>query len=136
MESGSELLYDWRFTSNQFLAPSSVRLTTSNCFQLNPCGRSVYVTSTLTREWVCCLQLLLTLASAVILGSESRGSHDHILLSNLENQVPVFVSPRNRVAQLYPPGTGFPFRRPRLAGLRWRYSKPPPHGFKDRISSS
>jgi hypothetical protein len=28
-----------------------------------------------------------------------------------------------------PPGTGFPFRRLlRLAGLRWRYSIPPPHG--------
>jgi hypothetical protein len=27
------------------------------------------------------------------------------------------------------PGTGFPFRRHlRLAGLRWRYSNPPPHG--------
>jgi hypothetical protein len=39
---------------------------------------------------------------------ESRGIHDHILLSqirgspNLEVQVPVFISPRNRVAQLYP----------------------------------
>jgi hypothetical protein len=28
-----------------------------------------------------------------------------------------------------PPGTGFPFRRLlHLAGLRWRYSNPPPHG--------
>jgi hypothetical protein len=48
------------------------------------------------------------LASAVILGSESRGTHDHILLSqirdfpNLEGQVPVFISLGNRVAQLYP----------------------------------
>jgi hypothetical protein len=62
----------------------------------------------LTRERVCRLQLLLVLASAVILGSESRGTRDHILLSqirdfpNLEGQVPVFISPRNRVAQLYP----------------------------------
>jgi hypothetical protein len=52
--------------------------------------------------------LLLVLASAVILGSESRGTRDHILLSqirdsaNLEGQVSVFISPRNRVAQLYP----------------------------------
>jgi hypothetical protein len=52
-------------------------------------------------------QLLLALASAVILGSESRVTYDHILLSqirdypNLEGQVPVFISPRNRVAQLY-----------------------------------
>jgi hypothetical protein len=60
----------------------------------------------LTREWVCRLQLLLILASAVILVSESRGTRDHILLSkirdspNLEGQVPVFISPRNEVAQL------------------------------------
>jgi hypothetical protein len=53
------------------------------------------------------------LASAVILGSESQGTRDHILLShigdnlNQEGQVPVFISPRNRVARLYPPGTGF-----------------------------
>jgi hypothetical protein len=48
------------------------------------------------------------LASAVILRSEDGGTHDHILLSqirdspNLEGQVPVFIPPRNRVAQLYP----------------------------------
>jgi hypothetical protein len=53
------------------------------------------------------LQLLLALAIAVILGSESRGTHDHFLLSQigdfpiLKVQVPVFISPRNRVAQLY-----------------------------------
>jgi hypothetical protein len=35
----------------------------------------------LTRERVCRLQLLLALASAVILGFESRGIRDHILLS-------------------------------------------------------
>jgi hypothetical protein len=46
------------------------------------------------------------LASAVILLSESRGTHAHILLSqirdtsNVEGQAPVFISPRNRVAQL------------------------------------
>jgi hypothetical protein len=32
---------------------------------------------------VCRLQLLLVLASAVILGSESRGTRDHILLSQI-----------------------------------------------------
>jgi hypothetical protein len=62
----------------------------------------------LTIEQVCRLQLLLGLSSAVIFGSESRGTRDHILLSqirgspNLEGQVPVFISPRNSVAQLYP----------------------------------
>jgi hypothetical protein len=62
--------------------------------QLNTC-----VTLSLTRGWVCRLQLLLVLASAVILKSESRRTHNHILLSqlrdtsNLEVQVPVFISP-------------------------------------------
>jgi hypothetical protein len=58
------------------------------------------------------LQLLLLLASAVILGSEPQGTHDHILLSqirdspNLEGQVPVYIFPRNRVAQLHPQALG------------------------------
>jgi hypothetical protein len=106
--SESELLYYWRFTANQFiLTPSPLRLTASNfVFQLNTYGYSPYVKSFLTRGWVCSLQLLLGLASAVILRSESRGTHDHILLSqirdspNLEGQVPIFISPRDRVAQL------------------------------------
>jgi hypothetical protein len=48
----------------------------------------------LTRGWACRLQLLLVLASAVILGTESHGTHDHILLykfetsPNLEGQGP------------------------------------------------
>jgi hypothetical protein len=60
------------------------------------------------RGWVCLLQLLLVLVSAVILGSEYRGTYDHILLSqfqdstNVGSQVPVFISPRNRLTQLYP----------------------------------
>jgi hypothetical protein len=90
-----------------------MRLMTSNfIFQLNTCGYSPYVTSSLTKEWVCRLQLLLVLASAVILRSEFRGTHDHILLSqirdspNLEGQVPVFISPTNRVVRLYPQAMG------------------------------
>jgi hypothetical protein len=67
----------------------------------------------LTRGRVCRLQLLLVLASAVIFEFESRGTHVHILLYqirdclNLEGQVPVFISPRNRVARLYPQALGF-----------------------------
>jgi hypothetical protein len=61
---------------------------------------------------VCRLQLLLALASAGILGSESRGTHDQILHSQirdspkLEGEFSVFVSHRNRVAQLYPQALG------------------------------
>jgi hypothetical protein len=62
----------------------------------------------LTRGRACRLQLLLALASADIFGSDSRWTRDHNLLSQIED---------------------FPFRRLlRLAGLRWRYSTPPPHG--------
>jgi hypothetical protein len=63
----------------------------------------------LTRRRVCLLYMLLALASAVFLGSESLGTRDHIFLSQTWD---------------------FHFRRLlRLAGSRWRYSTPPPHGF-------
>jgi hypothetical protein len=61
------------------------------------------------RGWVFRLQLLLALASAVIVRPESRGTHDHILLSqirdstNLEGQVSVLISW----------GTGWPGYTPR-----------------------
>jgi hypothetical protein len=101
LKSKSKLLYDWRFTADQFVfASSPLRLTTNiYFFRLNTCGHSPYVTFSLTRRWVYRLQLLLVLASSVILGSESRGTHDHILLSqirdspNLGGQVHVFISP-------------------------------------------
>jgi hypothetical protein len=53
------------------------------------------------------LQLLLALGCADIFGSDCHGTRDHNLLSQIRD---------------------FPFRRLlRLAGLRWRYSTPPPH---------
>jgi hypothetical protein len=53
-------------------------------------------------------QLLLVLAIAAVLGSESRGIRDHIFLSQVRD---------------------FSFRRLlRLAALRWGYSTPPPQG--------
>jgi hypothetical protein len=61
---------------------------------------------------VCHLQLLLVLASSVILWSESRWTHSYILLSlvrdspNLEDQVHISVSPRDRVTQLCPQTLG------------------------------
>jgi hypothetical protein len=55
------------------------------------------------RGRVCRLQLLLVLASAVILGSVSPGTREHILLYQIPH---------------------FPFHRLlRFAGLRWRYFK-------------
>jgi hypothetical protein len=78
-------------------------------FQLNTCDLCPYVTSSLTRGWVCRLQILLILVTAVILRSQFRRTHRHILLSqirdfsNLEDQVPV----------LKYPGTGCPSNTPR-----------------------
>jgi hypothetical protein len=61
-----------------------------------------------TRGRVCLLYMLLGLPNAVFLGSESLGTRDHILVSQIWD---------------------FPFRRLlQLAGSRWRYSTPPPHG--------
>jgi hypothetical protein len=63
-----------------------------------------YGALSLTRGRVYRLQLLLALASGVILASQSRGTCDHILLSQIRD---------------------FLFRRHlRLAGLRWKYSTP------------
>jgi hypothetical protein len=65
--------------------------------------------------WVCLLYMLLALASVVFLGSESLGTSDHILLSQIWD---------------------LPFRRLlRLAGSRWSYSNPPPHGSSKSITS-
>jgi hypothetical protein len=103
-----ELLYDWRFPLKHFfLAKSPLRPMTSNfIFQLNTYGYFPYVTYPLSRGWVYRLQLLLVSANAVILRPESRGTYDHIILSeirdfpNLEDQIPVFISPTNSVAKL------------------------------------
>jgi hypothetical protein len=104
-----------------------------------------FVEPSLTRGQVCNLLLLLVLASAVPLGSESRGTQDHILLSQfLRLPQPGGPGPRIYIPQEQGgpdilPGTGFPFRRLlRLAGLRWRYSIPPPPGmflFKSKSKS-
>jgi hypothetical protein len=110
-ESESELLYDWQFTANQFvLATSPLRPTTRIfIFQLNTCGYSPSVTSSQTRGWVCRLQLLRVLARAVILRSESRGTHDHILLSEIRDP-PTW---RARSPYLYPPRIWWPSYTPR-----------------------
>jgi hypothetical protein len=71
-------------------------------FQWNTCGHCPYVTSSLTRGWVCRLKLLLALSSAFILMSESRRTHDHILLSQIRDSPN--LEPRS--PYLYPPGTG------------------------------
>jgi hypothetical protein len=99
-----------------------------------------FVAPSLMRGRVCNFLLLLVLASAVPLGSESHGTQNHKLLSHFL-RLPQPVGPVGPGPRIYipkeeggpdiPPGTGFPFRRLlRLAGLPWRYSIPPPHGIK------
>jgi hypothetical protein len=71
-----------------------------------------FVAPSLTRGPACNLVLLLVLASAVTLGSESHGTKTIFYYpnfcdsSNLEGRVPVFISPWNRVSQLYPRALG------------------------------
>jgi hypothetical protein len=109
-ESGSESLYDWRFTANPYvLASSPLRLTDRFFLRLNSCGRNPYVTSSLMRRWACRLQLLLTLSSAFILRSESCRTHDHTLLSQLRDSPNLEA----RFPYLYSPGTVWPSYTPR-----------------------
>jgi hypothetical protein len=62
-----------------------------------------FVAPSLTRGWVCNLLLLLCLASSVPLGSESRGTRDHILLTQF-------------IRLLQPGGTGSPIYIPQKQG--------------------
>jgi hypothetical protein len=127
----SELLYDWRFTANQFvLATGPLRLTTSNfIFQLNTCGYCPYVTSSWREDgsvvYICCWSspaqsFLVRVPHFTV--SDSR-------LPKPGGPGPRIYIPQEQGGPVTTAGTGFPFRRLlRLAGLRWRYSKPPPHG--------
>jgi hypothetical protein len=72
------------FTTGSRQAPSDARPVILFS-KLNTCSCSPYVTSPLMRGRVCRLQLLLVFVSAVILRSESSGTHDHILLSQIRD---------------------------------------------------
>jgi hypothetical protein len=115
------------------LTTSPLRLTTSNfIFQLNTSGYSPYITSSLTSGWVCSLQLVLDLASTFS-GPIPAGLMTTFYCLKFETppiwraRSPYLYPPQEYGGPVIPPGTGFPFRRLiRLAGLRWRYSNPPP----------
>jgi hypothetical protein len=95
-----------------------------------------FVVPSLTRRQVCNLlyKLFLGLARAITLGTKSRRIHGHILLSHLRlsqsgGPGPHIYIPQEQGGSVIPPVTGFPFcLLLRLAGLRWSYSNPPPHG--------
>jgi hypothetical protein len=103
-KSKTKLYYDRRSVGQSVLAsgthpgPTTTFLLTSNSFEFVDMRAP-----SLTRGVVCGLQLLLVLAGVVFLESESRGTHDsNLRLPKLECHVPVFISPRNKVAQLLP----------------------------------
>jgi hypothetical protein len=84
-------------TCNQFFLLLEIFFT-----QLRVC---YFVAHSLTRGQVCNLLLLLVLASAVLLRSESRGTRDHILLS----QFLTLPQPGRPGPCIYiSPGTGWP----------------------------
>jgi hypothetical protein len=96
-------------------------------------GICYYKTVSLTRGRVCNLQLLLGLTRAILLGSESRWTHDHNLLHHFLDS-PKFGRRHCRIYFIeaqggsdIPPGTGFPFRRLIRFSRMWGYSNPPPH---------
>jgi hypothetical protein len=92
------------------LGPDQVSVTVRQ-FRVCWCGAL-----SLTRGRVCLLYMLLALVRAVFLGSESRGTCYHMLLSQIRD---------------------FSFRRRlRPSGLRWRYSTLPPHGICRMIELS
>jgi hypothetical protein len=85
------------------------------------------------KGWICNLlvQLLLSLVSAVTVGSKSHKTHHHVLLSHLGlpqpgGPDPCIYIPQEQVGPVICLGNGLLFCRPlRLAGLRWRYYNPP-----------
>jgi hypothetical protein len=105
-------------------------------FPVDSCGSYYFVVPSLTRGRVC--NLLLNCVWALpeqSLLSRSPAELTAIFYClignspNLEGQVPVFISPRNRVAQLYPRALGsLSAASYDSRGLRWRYSNLPPHG--------
>jgi hypothetical protein len=122
LQSQSQLLYDWRFTANQFvLATGPLRSTTSNfILQLNTCGYSPYVTSSLTRGWVYHLQLLLSSPAH----SYSGPSPARLMTSAYCLRFETPPTWRTRSLYLYPPGTGCPGYTPRhwVDWLQCRFS--------------
>jgi hypothetical protein len=135
-----KLIYDWQSVSQSVLV--------SGTHPSGTCDQSFFLLEISFRQfWVCCfvapsltrgrvrnLRLLLCLARAVTLGSKSRRTQRPYFIVSSETP----PTCRARFPYLYSPGTGWPSYTPGhwvpfchllwLAGLRWRYSNPPPHG--------
>jgi hypothetical protein len=124
--SKSKLLYDWQSVSQ------SVCLGIE--YPCGTCGQILFPVGMLLSE-VCGLVSVgrplwredgSVICSAITQWSESLRTRNHILLSHLKllqpgGQVSVLISPRNRVAQLYPRALGS--SNDRGIRIRWgRYS--------------
>jgi hypothetical protein len=103
-----------------------------------------FVTTSLTRGRVCTLlcncfwafpeQSLLGQSAAEVTAVFYCLTWDSC---NLEGQVPVLISPRIKVSQLYPRAlSSLSVASYDSQGLRWRYSNPPPHGEEWDLSTT
>jgi hypothetical protein len=110
-----KLIYDRRSVGQSVLVLGShLEPMTRFFFSVWRLRVSWCVAPSLTRGWVCNLrvQLFLVLARAVTLGSKSRRTHDHILLSHLRLPQPggpglcIYI-PQEQGGSVIPPGTGF-----------------------------
>jgi hypothetical protein len=134
----SELLYDWRFTANQFVLATSPLRPTTSIFLSTRHLRSLSLRNIISDEK---MGLSFTIAPGPRQRSHyqvrvPRDSWPYFTVSDSRLLQPGGPGPRIYIPQeeggpVIPPGTGFPFRRVlRLTGQRWRYSTPPPHGSK------
>jgi hypothetical protein len=134
-ESESELLYDWRFTANQFVwVTSPLRLTTIIVFPTEHL-RSVPVQHPLWRKDgsvvynYCWLSLAQSFSGPSPAGLMITFYCHRLETPPIGGSGHLIYIPQEQGGPVIPSGIGFPFRRLLLlAGLRWRYSTPPPHG--------
>jgi hypothetical protein len=128
--SSSSYIATDSLSPNLFWCWAPIRSLRSHCITVEHLRSSCFESPSLTRGRVCNLLVQYT----VTLWSKSCRTHYHILLSHL--RLPQRGGPGHRIyiprkqgSPVIPLGIGFPSRRLlRLAGLRWRYSNPPPHG--------
>jgi hypothetical protein len=110
LNSKSKLCYDRRSVGQSVLVSNTHPGSKTRLLLLLDSFGFVDVGRPLWRGRVCRLQFLLALTSVVILGSESLGAHDHILVSQIRDSPPTW---RTRSPCLYPLGTGWPSYTPR-----------------------
>jgi hypothetical protein len=139
----SAILYSRRFAANLFfLATSPLWITASNfMFHLNASGYSPYVTSSPTRGWVCRLKFLLPSPAQSFSSPSPARLMTTFYFPRFETHPAWRASSRIYILQeqdglVIPPTPSFPYRRLLwLAGLRWKYSTPPPHGRTTHVKS-